>query len=72
LSQPGALIDGACKALLSKPLGATLKPLLNLVPKLLGNSPGLRSLTDDADATVADIVNPGQFSRPLSFYGNTG
>ena len=47
-----------------------------VLDELLGGSSGgglgLRSLTNDADAMVADIVNPRQFSRPLSFYGSTG
>jgi hypothetical protein len=115
------MIDDVCKGL---PLGAALKPLINVVSKLLKNKAvqkllgcngvvgsllykllsgepgrcrngpsggallsdllsnllgsssdgglGLLPPTDDADATVADIVNLGQSSRPLSFYGNTG
>ena len=64
--EPGRCRDG--------PSGGVL--LSDLLSNLLGSSSdgglGLLPLTDDANATVADIVNPGQFSRPLSFYGNTG
>ena len=68
MSQPDAPIEDVCKV-----LGKLPRKVLD---KLLGGSSGgglgLRSLTNDADAMVADIVNPGRFSRPLSFYGNTG
>ena len=46
--------------------------LAKLLGGLSGDCLGLRSPTDDANATIEDIVDPGQFSRPLSFYRNTG
>jgi hypothetical protein len=53
----GLLVNGAS-------LGK-LPIIKQLLPKIIP------LLTDDADATVADIVNLGQFSRLLSFHGNT-